>query len=235
MSISPVVRAPLSLEVAARLRAAILNGSIPAGGELPTEAELARSFAVGRSTVREALRVLQASGLVSGADTVSTARPRVTHERTADGAGAALSTAVQAGAIPLDDLVALRVLVEAESVRHVRSVTPQLRALLEVMDAAAAGGDQVAFQVADVDFHVQLAHAGGNKAMGLVIAVLRDAIAGYLLEALERQDDVTGVLCTLAAEHRAIIDAADRGDTEAAAALLTQHISGFYASQPSPA
>ncbi|MGB0099489.1 MAG: FCD domain-containing protein [Nocardioides sp.] len=229
MSISPVVRAPLSLEVAGRLRAAILDGSIPAGSELPTEAELARSFGVGRSTVREALRVLQASGLVSGADTVSTARPRVTHERAADGAGVALSTAVLAGAIPLGDLVALRVLVEAESVRHVTSIPPEIHALLDSMDEAAARGDHVAFQEADVDFHVRLAHAGGNKAMGLVIAVLRDAISGYLLDALEQHTDRTAVLASLAAEHRAIVAAAACGDPDLAAALITSHVTGFYA------
>ncbi|WP_119730276.1 FadR/GntR family transcriptional regulator [Thermomonospora amylolytica] len=228
MTISPVSRAPLSLEVAQRLRAAILDGTFPPDTELPTETELARSFGVGRSTVREAIRVLQAHGLLSGADTVSTARPRVTHERTADAAGLVLSTALQVGAIPLADLVALRVLLEAEAMRHVTAVPDAARSCLRAMAAAVESTDIRAFHTADVDFHVQLAYAGGNRALGFVIGVLRDCIAGYLLDALAALDDPGTVLVRLLAEHRAIVDALDAGDNDRAAALMVDHIRGFY-------
>ena len=95
MDTTPLSRMPLSLAVSGRIRAAILDGSLPVGEALPTEQELAQTFSVGRSTVREALRVLQAQGLLTGADTTSTARPRVTHEHTADSSATALSTALQ--------------------------------------------------------------------------------------------------------------------------------------------
>ncbi len=74
MDTTPLSRMPLSLAVSGRIRAAILDGSLPVGEALPTEQELAQTFSVGRSTVREALRVLQAQGLLTGADTTSTAR-----------------------------------------------------------------------------------------------------------------------------------------------------------------
>ncbi|MFI1168907.1 FadR/GntR family transcriptional regulator [Streptomyces sp. NPDC020801] len=228
MTLSPVSRIPLSLEVAQRLRAAILDGTFPAGTELPTETELAQSFGVGRSTVREALRVLQAHGLISGADTVSTARPRVTHERAAGAAGLALSTALQVGAIPLGDLVALRVLLEAEAIRQITAVPDAARSCLATMAAAVECTDIRAFHAADVEFHVQLAYAGGNQALGFVIGVLRDCIAGYLLDALTAQPDRGTVLARLLAEHRAIVDALDAGETDRAAELIVGHIRGFY-------
>src|SRR5664279_2278426 len=109
MNLAPVERAPLSLTVSARLREAILDGSLACDDVLPTEHELAATFRVGRSTIREALRVLQSQGLLSGADSTSTTRPRVTHQRTAQSAADALGLALRLGAIPLDDLVALRV------------------------------------------------------------------------------------------------------------------------------
>lgn len=228
MSISPVSRAPLSLEVAQRLRAAILDGTFPTGGELPTETELAQSFGVGRSTIREALRVLQAHGLISGADTVSTARPRVTHEGTAGAAGLALSTALQVGAIPLADLVALRVLLEAEAIRHISAVPESARTCLATMATATEAADAEAFHAADIDFHVNLAYASGNRALGFVIGVLRDCIAAYLREALAARPDVGGVLARLLGEHRAIVAALDTGDRERAAELVVAHIRGFY-------
>jgi DNA-binding FadR family transcriptional regulator len=228
MTISPVSRVPLSLEVARRLRAAILDGTFPADTELPTETELAQSFGVGRSTIREAIRVLQAHGLISGADSVSTARPRVTHERTAGAAGLVLSTALQVGAIPLADLVALRVLLEAEAMRHVTAVPDAARSCLATMAAAVEDTDIQAFHAADVDFHVQLAYAGGNRALGFVIGVLRDCIADYLLAALAELDDPGAALVRLLTEHRAIVDALDAGENDRAAELVVDHIRGFY-------
>lgn len=233
MSISPVSRVPLSLDVAQRLRVAILDGTFLADTELPTESELAQSFGVGRSTVREALRVLQAQGLISGADSVSTARPRVTHERAEGAAGLALSTALQVGALPLADLVALRVLLEAEATRHIVTVPDSARACLATMAAAAETADFRAFHAADIDFHVNLAYAGGNRALGFVIGVLRDCIAGYLLQALAEAPDVGQVLVQLLAEHRAIVAALDAGDRAGAAELVVSHIRGFY--EPDPA
>ncbi|AXT86351.1 FadR family transcriptional regulator [Aeromicrobium sp. A1-2] len=233
MALTPVSRIPLSLDVAQQLRAAILDNSFPADSELPTESELAASFGVGRSTVREALRVLQSTGLISGADSTSTARPRVTHGRTADSAALALSTAVQVGSIPLEDLVALRVLLESESMRSNVGVPDAARECLSTMDEAAARRDADAFHLADIDFHVSLAHAGGNKALGFVIAVLRDSIAGHLLEALRSMPDLDRVLDRLSAEHHAIVDALDANDREHAAALVVAHIQGFYGPETS--
>jgi DNA-binding FadR family transcriptional regulator len=51
-------------EAVDQIREAILSGVYKPGDRLPTEAELSEMMAVGRSTVREALRVLEAQGLV---------------------------------------------------------------------------------------------------------------------------------------------------------------------------
>ncbi len=57
-------RRPLPLQVFEALRERIARGEFAAETRLPSEAELARSFAVSRVTVREALRLLQSEGLV---------------------------------------------------------------------------------------------------------------------------------------------------------------------------
>ena len=67
----PVVpfRAParrrLHEDVAAQLRDAILDGRFPTGTKLPPERELAAEFDVNRTSVREAIKVLEGLGLVS--------------------------------------------------------------------------------------------------------------------------------------------------------------------------
>ncbi len=229
--IAPVARLPLSLDVAARLRDAILAGELSAGDELPTESELASSFGVGRSSVREALRVLQSQGLVTGAESVSTARPRVTHDRVASTAASALSTALQMSAVSLPDLVGLRTLLERDAVSSVTDVPDSARTCLETMRDAAAAGDIDAFHVADVDFHVSLAYAGGNGAVGLVVEVMRGLIEGYLRDALAKVGDPAPVLHELCHEHEAIVAAIDAGDRQRAADLVVSHIRGFYLPQ----
>ena len=55
---------PRYAQVAAELKAAILSGSFSEGDQLPTESVLCDRYAVSRFTVREALRRLQADGLI---------------------------------------------------------------------------------------------------------------------------------------------------------------------------
>ena len=60
----PIVRVPIVSQVEERIRALIESKKYTAGMKLPTENELCQSMNVGRGTVREALRLLQAKGLV---------------------------------------------------------------------------------------------------------------------------------------------------------------------------
>jgi GntR family transcriptional regulator, transcriptional repressor for pyruvate dehydrogenase complex len=63
-SSSPVRRQPLVDQVLSYLQQRIADGTFPVGSKLPTEPELMAQLAVGRSTLREAMRVLAHMGLV---------------------------------------------------------------------------------------------------------------------------------------------------------------------------
>jgi GntR family transcriptional repressor for pyruvate dehydrogenase complex len=223
----PIRRTPLSVLVSRQIRDAIVSGELLLGSQLPTEQELTEQFDVSRSTVREAVRILQAQGLLSGGDTVSTSRPRVSGELTNATAGAALENALRLGSVPLPDLVELRLLLEGAAVT---AADPgrlgDARDALAVMEAA--GTDVVAFHAADVRFHISLTGAGGNSAFPLVMGALRDAIAGHLSGALEALADPQPTLVQLAAEHATILAALDAGDGELARQLVHAHIWGFY-------
>jgi len=64
--IDPVTRKTLTNIVAGRLAASILNKSLKAGSQLPSERELMRQLGVSRSTVREALKTLEENNLIEG-------------------------------------------------------------------------------------------------------------------------------------------------------------------------
>src|SRR5207247_3195652 len=107
-----VSRPSIYMEVAGQIRRAILEGTMSSGERLPPERELARQFGVSRATVREALRHLQAQGLLA-------ARGRTSPLETAGPAEAvarfreALVDAVRLQEVPLSDLVELRIAIEA--------------------------------------------------------------------------------------------------------------------------
>src|SRR3954452_6354561 len=62
--LNPVSTERISDIIAERLSAAIHDGTLKPGDRLPTEAELAREFQVGRTSVREGLQKLRAHGLI---------------------------------------------------------------------------------------------------------------------------------------------------------------------------
>ena len=57
-------RRPLSAQVRDQLESAIRDGALPPGAQLPGEHELAERLSIGRSTVREALRLLEQDGVI---------------------------------------------------------------------------------------------------------------------------------------------------------------------------
>ena len=60
----PVKRVPIVQQVEEQLRGSIESGTYEVGEKLPVEMELCQQLGVGRGTVREALRLLQARGYV---------------------------------------------------------------------------------------------------------------------------------------------------------------------------
>ncbi|WP_207957700.1 GntR family transcriptional regulator [Streptomyces sp. YIM 98790] len=87
-------RASLAAQLAARLRAAIHEGTYAAGAELPSEHQLTAQYRVSRSTVRAALAALRAEGLIEARqgsrtrvrDATGHTRLNRTVTRTAEGA-----------------------------------------------------------------------------------------------------------------------------------------------------
>src|SRR3712207_6248268 len=63
--LAPVRRTTLSAEVADRLSEAIRSGELRPGARLPAERDLGVQLGVGRTSVREAMRMLQVTGMIT--------------------------------------------------------------------------------------------------------------------------------------------------------------------------
>ncbi len=231
MTFQEVSRKPIYLQVAEQMREAILEGELPPGEPLPTERELSAQFGVSRPTVREALRVLQAEGLVAGGGSTSPMRTAVPAQASSESMRAALNHLVRLRRVPLADLVELRCALEASALaRAARAPLPEplaeARRALDEMRREGVG--VAAFHEADVRVHVSLVAASGNQATHAIMAALRESIAGHLIAALDGQPAPGEVIRRLAAEHEAILAAVEAGDGERAGALVRDHVTGFY-------
>jgi GntR family transcriptional repressor for pyruvate dehydrogenase complex len=227
-----VSRSPLYLQVAQRIREAILAGELGPGDPLPTERDLSESFGVSRASVREALRALQAQGLVL-------AGGPPTRTVVVAGAGGhardALVTLLRLNQVGVGDLMEFRSVLEAAAL----SAAARRRDGERLADARAAlaemrlpGVAAEAFEEADVRFHVALVRASGNEAMHLVMQALREAVARHLLDYLRAQPDLPATLARLVEEHEAILAAVERGHPARAAELVRAHIRAFYEHPP---
>ena len=214
-----------------RIESDLLTGRLTPGDRLPPERELSSSLGVGRSSVREALRVLEVMGLIrtgtgsgptSGAIIIATPR---------GGMSALLRLQVAAHGFPFDDVVRTRLVLESAVVDVLASDeardTAPARVVLEAMDAADLTPAE--FLALDAQLHLALAEASGNVVIAAMMAGLRTAIESYVRAGADRIVDWDAAAARLRREHHDILDAIDGGDPSAARTLIHDHITGYYA------
>lgn len=209
----------------------LVCGALAPGDRLPSERELAVHLGLGRSSVREALRVLEVLGLIrTGAGSGPTAGATVV-AAPADGMAMLLRLHVATQRFPVQDLVHTRVMLEVGVVSTLAadSVDPGdvARALLDQMDVGGLTTAQ--FLKLDSQFHVALAEAAGNPVVTTMMSGLRAAIESYVFDVASRVSDWDAAAERLRREHRAIVAAIDRGDGACARECVTAHIIGYYA------
>lgn len=213
-----------------RIEQGLTTGRIRVGDRLPAERALAEELGVSRSSVREAVRVLEAMGVVrtavgSGPDSGATV---IADPATSIGSALRLHMATQF--LPVPDVVQTRVLLEswaASAAADARPDVTHLHAQLDAMDAPGLSPET--FHMLDERFHLTLSSMAGNILVEAMMASLGDSIRGYILDAVPRLDDWAAVTVGLRSEHRAIVQAIGSGRGTRAARLVREHIEGFHA------
>ncbi len=233
--------------VLAHIEEDLLGGRLKPGDRLPGERALATELGVGRSSVREAIRVLEVLGLVrtnvgSGptAGAIIVALP-------GGGMSALMRLQVAAQGFPVADIVKTRLVLEtavaaelAEAVLSAALLHPDLMhpdrlapdlsrcvQLLAAMDADGLTEDE--FLALDAAFHLSLAEACGNQVVIATMSGLRNAIEGYVRAGVARLASWPDTSTRLRAEHRGILAAIEAADPAEAHSLVHAHISGYYA------
>ncbi|MPZ70535.1 MAG: FCD domain-containing protein [Actinobacteria bacterium] len=230
----PVRKIRTHEQVLAQVEQKILDGQLRVGEKLPSERELVEALGVSRTSVREALRALEAMGIIeagtgSGKDSGSIISGRST---------AALSNLLRLhmalAQISLTDLVEVRVQLEtnaAESAARNRDESDirDLRLLVEKMCSREISYEE--FNEVDTEFHVRIARASRNALASDLMQTLRDAVRTNMTAVFEELPNWREVADGLAGEHEKLVDAIEQHDEELAAQLVSDHITRFYHNQ----
>lgn len=206
------------------------EGRLGPGDRLPGERDLAARLGVGRSSVREAVRVLEVMGLVRTATGSGPSAGAMIVARPGGGMATMLRLQTAAQAFGVDDVVATRVALEtATAERLALDDAPALGAPRELL--AAMDADDLApadFLALDARFHLALAEASGNQVVVAVMGGLRTAIEGYVQQGAARITDWPTTARRLRDEHAALLVHVDAGDPEAARTCVRDHIHGYF-------
>ena len=234
-SSSTVARHPVQLQpmqvpkasdvLANDLRERILRGDFPSGTALPPERELVTQTRMSRTTVREALRILEVQGLV----VIKTGRSggAFVQQPGGDSVATSVSLLIRGQQLRLTALLETREAIEPACA----SLAAKYRTEddLAALDAANTALSDItlpleAFLQANVDWHLAVAVASHNELLTGFMTALSTAIYSSTENTAFVDDDVRK---TTHRAHKNITDAIRAGDPAAAMRRMTKHVHGY--------
>lgn len=204
--------------VADQIRRQIVSGELAEGQQLPPEEELTAQFGVARTTLREALRVLESQGLIA----IRRGRgggPVVTHPDLGP-VSTALATSLQIQGVTVGDLDAARRLIETQIAGQLArergdSDLQVLQAAIDQAGGAAERNDSRAFGLAAAGVHSALVQISGNQTLTTLSKLLEQMVHAYYT----RNPDIDQRLMRRAVRgYNKLLDLIRAGDEVGAAA-----------------
>jgi DNA-binding FadR family transcriptional regulator len=219
---APLAFEPAYRKVASALLERISDRSLNAGDRLPSELELARQFGVNRSTVREAMRELESSGILRrhrGSKLMMVSRPE--HAAIADG----VSRALALHDVTIRDVWEGLTILEppiAEAAARAR-VAADL-ALIEITVSQSMQRDPEAAARQAADFFRHVGEATHNRVLMLAHESLLQLLAPSLRTII---DEVAVARARIATAQGKILEAIRSADARAARSWSEKHIRDY--------
>lgn len=219
---APLAFEPAYRKVASALLERISDRSLSAGDRLPSELELARQFGVNRSTVREAMRELESSGMLRrhrGSKLMMVSRPE--HTTIADG----VSRALALHDVTIRDVWEGLTILEppiAEAAARTRRAVDLARIESTVGESMQRDPEEAARQAADFFRHV--GEATHNRVLMLAHEPLLRLLAPSLRTII---DEVAAARARIATAQSKILEAIRRADAAAARSWSEKHIRDY--------
>jgi GntR family transcriptional repressor for pyruvate dehydrogenase complex len=220
---APLDRSRLYEQVANKIETTIVARHYKPQDRLPSERDLAEAFAVSRTVIREAMKLLEARGLIEilTGNGVFVSQPNTSVVTRSLGMYLHLQGTVQDSEFKVHEL---RRILEVEiaglaAERATAAELDQLRQIIERMSAADHPREQVA--MLDLEYHITLALATHNEMISMVYEPVIEYLRQQLLLAWQRYDRSPEVFNQ---QHRALYEAVRDHDPTRARAAMTAHL-----------
>ena len=236
MNFKPIKPKKISVQISEQIRSSILSGEFSPGDKLPPERELAEMFGVSRPSVREALNMLAAAGLVESYQGGGTVVKSLVETTT----GSPLSELIKAESERALDVIEVRKGMEAwtayyaaqralpDDVRKLEAIIGDMEKNLETLKSS---------EDMDANFHILVARATHNVVwlhlMQTIFDAMKEFQRGVWRAVYHTEEDHR----TLFAHHKAVYDAIRDHSPERAREAMLAHLtfaekrSSIYVSQ----
>jgi GntR family transcriptional repressor for pyruvate dehydrogenase complex len=213
-------------DVMEQIKALIASGELKPGDKIPTEAELAAMFGIGRSSVREAVKVFQHLGVLESSPRTGTFVCETSNISTE-----ALTWSFLLGRNEIFELITLREVIEqrcieqlvekvrAEPERAAETLKVLREELAKMRGALASGalGDQTD---ADYDFHGAIICSMGNQ----VFSSVYQTLGAFMREEIRKTNLDEPARTAAVQEHEALLEAITAAETSRALAAYREHL-----------
>jgi DNA-binding FadR family transcriptional regulator len=218
--------------VVEQIEQAILAGELRPGDRLPSERELIVQMGVGRSTVREALRVLESNGLVRSRPGDPNG-PEVM-PLTSAGLQKSMTHLLMVDKVSRAELLQFRLLLDGVASylaarRRDAAALADIEKAMERMRTSLDAGAQE-FSDADAAFHDLLAKASGNALIELCCAAVRGVVVELIASKLVSVEDAHALMEQSLRHHEDVLESVRNGDADRAARLSRAHLFEYYGS-----
>ena len=223
MDFKPMTKNKVSLDIMHQVRRAILKGDFKPGDALPSEKQMTAQFKVSKHTMREALRGLEAMGLVEirkGAG-----GGPVVREINQDILNSQLTNFFSFKEVSIHDLTEVRLLLEPHLAgRAAETMPPEkvlgLHRLNDKCQSILDQGRSIIGGEEEIAFHSAIADASGN----VVVETLLRFVNCYLAELKLARKPGIDFSRRVLKSHREIAEAIGKGDGALAAARMRDHL-----------
>lgn len=212
-------------QVVVQLKRAIVSRQLRPGDRLPPESELAARFGVSRQVLREALKVLAASNLITSnrgrAGGTFVAHPGT--ETVARSLAETLQVMLDLDRVSIGEVVEARLTVEVACARIAaqRRTAKDLEAMRRALERASAERTSAEEWLdLDVVFHKAEAASGHNRVLALPLAAMHAVVQPRLNRLIYPLLDAEAVI----AQHRAIYEAIRDRDPDRAERMVLRHL-----------
>ena len=223
--IAPITVPKAADILANQLRDMIVSGNLSPGTYLPTERQLVSESGLSRTSVRDALRVLESEGLIT--TKVGRSGGSVVTLPGREAVARSVEMFVRTHGIRLESLLECRVAVEPTLAGlAARNRTPEQLAEIEALheEFCDAVDDVPRYKAVNLDWHLAVARASGNEPL----MALMEAIARPVRDAMDYQHVTTPELRrTAVAAHTKILEAIRNQDQAAAFRRMNAHVAGY--------